>query len=249
MSYFLKDDIRALQDGDAQATRDRVRQQFYDLHEKVYKQINVLDIDLSIIKPSSQVIQQETVSQHNEHNLFAVQYLRSRGQAVAIERLMGREEVASLNNIITRLHPVIEIRLSEAGLTLELIIAPDAWWDQQNVNGKLSIPHHRQGFYRLLQELDARYCMGFWQGIHLSEMHLKGRYFQHPRILDEWLSTFEPRADWFRIGIWYAFDEDALAPDHIVSELVAQVQALYAFYTYFLWTSDNNFRDFSESTL
>ena len=244
MGYFSQDDVQAVC-GDNAAEKKRVQEHFSALHKKLFEQIQNNNIDLSILRPGASVVQAETVSDFNEANLLAVQYTRPRGKAVNVEKLMGREEVASANNLILRLHPVIELRLSEAGLALELIMSPDAWWDQQNVKGKLSVARHRHEFYSMLMELEADYSMGFWEGIRLSDMHLTGKYFQHPRILDEWLGTFHPNADWFRIGIWYDVDDEALSKESIVSELLKQTETLYSLYRYFLWTSENNFREFA----
>jgi len=244
MGYFSQDDVQAVSNDNA-AKKTRVQERFSALHKKLFEQLQHNNIDLSIIKSNAVVVHTQTVSHFSEDKLLAVQYTRPRAKAVNVEKLMGREEVASANNLILRLHPVIELRLSESGLALELIISPDAWWDQQNVKGKLSISRHRHEFYTMLMELEADYCMGFWQGIHLSDMHLTGKYFQHPRILDEWLGTFHPNADWFRIGIWYDIEGEALADETIVDELLKQTQTIYQLYRYFLWTSENNFREFA----
>lgn len=243
MAYFSETHIQALSENNA-SEKKRLQQHFLALHKKVFEQIQDNDINLNLIKSSEHAVSNETISQHEACDVLAIQYTRNRNKAVTVERLMGREEIASVNTIITRLHPVIEMRFSAEGFALELLVSPDAWWDQENLKGKLSIARHKHEFYSLLMTLEESYCMGFWQGIHLSEMRLNGKYFQHPRILDEWLSTFHPHADWFRIGICYAIDDEALEDDNIVAELSKQIQAIYPIYNYLLWTSENNFRDF-----
>lgn len=246
MGYFSNEDIQALANNDANAIT-QVQERFLALHNKIYTYIQNNKLDLHLIKPNQSAVHHETVSNNADESTLVVQYLRKRGQAVTVERLMGREDVASVNNVITRLHPVIEMRLSVSGFAIELLMSPDAWYDQQNVKGKLSISRHRHDFYSTLMKLDEAYCMGFWQGAHLSEMHLSGKYFPHARILDEWISTFHPNADWFRIGMWYDLDDEALASDTIVKEISKHLGSLYPLYKYFLWTSDNNFREFSEA--
>jgi len=243
MGYFSKTDIQAL-NGKNASEKEQVQQRFLALHKKVFEQIQVNDIDLNLLVSSANAVSNVTVSQHEPCEVLTVQYTRTKGQAVTVERLMGREEVASVNNLIVGLHPVIELRLSEAGFAVELIVSPDAWWDQGNLKGKLSIQRHKHEFYTLLMRLGDQFCMGFWQGIHLSEMHLVGKYFQHPRILDEWLGTFHPNADWFRIGVWYEPDNETLSDSQIIDELIDGIQALYPVYHYLMWTSENNFRDF-----
>ena len=131
---------------------------------------------------------------------------------------------------------------------VELLMAPDAWWDQQNLLGKLSVIRHKQDFYASLKNFGGNYRLGFWKGVHLSEMHLKAAHFQHIRIIDEWMSTFQANADWFRLGIWYDFDSEFLEEDHIVDELMKQIRLLYSLYMDIRWSSDNNFREFYGNT-
>lgn len=249
MGYFSQEDIQALC-GDDNHAKSQVQAQFLTLHKQLFEQLKNDDFDLHIIRANDNAVHADTVSRYQDKGdeaVLSVQYMRSRSQAANIERLMGREEIASVNNLILRLHPVIELRLSEQGLTIELLMSPDAWWDQENLKGKLSVSRHRYEFYTALMALDNGYMMGFWEGTHLSDMNLAGKYFQHPRILDEWLSTFTTNADWFRLGIWYDIDDEAIADDQIVSTLVEQIKAIYPIYQYFLWTSANNYRDFINS--
>lgn len=242
MGYFSKENIQAIASNASDIKQ--VAEQLSALHTSLFEQIQLKNTDLHILNTDAGIVRRQTVSHVNEDKLLTVQYTRLGANAVHVERLMGREEVTTADKTRIELHPVIELRLSEAGLALEFIISPDAWWDQQNLKGKLSVQRHRHEFYSMLMELQAEYCMGFWTGIHLSDMHLTGKYFQHPRILDEWLGTFHPNADWFRLGIWYDIDDERLSQDSIVDELFKQIQTLYPLYRYFLWTSDNNFRDF-----
>lgn len=244
MGYFSSDDVQAIC-GDDASEKKRVREHFLALHKKILEQIDLNNIDLHSLKSGAEAVSTQTISHDGEGQLLAVQYTRNGAKAVSIERLMGREDLVSVDKVRFQLHPSIELRLSDAGLTIELLISPDAWWDQQNLKGKLSVPRHRHEFYTMLMDLQIEYCMGFWQGTHLSDMHLTGKYFQHPRILDEWLGTFHPGADWFRIGVWYDIEDELLAPDTIVDELLKQIQTIYPLYQYFLWVNDNNFREFA----
>lgn len=245
MGYFSADDLHNLDKlNDAHET---LRQRFHSLHKTVYKTLTDDEINLNLVVPDNRAVDMDSVSDIEVDETLTVGYLRQRGQAVTVERLMGREEVASINNLLPKLHPVVEMRLWQGGFVIELVLSPDAWWDQQNLKGKLTVARHKYELYNLLTELNEKYIMGFWQGTHLSDMHLKAQYFQHPRILDEWLSTFHPNADWFRIGIWYDIDDEDLAEARIVEEVTQQIHLLYEIYLYILWTSENNFRDFYSS--
>src|SRR5690606_14011632 len=102
------------------------------------------------------------------HQDDVVTYLRSQSQIEVIERMMGCEGRA----INLRRHPVIELRQTHEGIALELIISPDAWWDQRNFVAKLSIKEQSRAFRRLLASVSSDFVIGFWQGIHLDEQHI-----------------------------------------------------------------------------
>jgi hypothetical protein len=241
MSYFSQEAILSFADETSALTT--AREQLQNLHKAVYTQIRLNNIDLNLIHSETEAVQEDSVSDIKPRNILSVVYLRTRGQAVQVERLMGREEVANIHTVEVRRHPVIELRLSPEHFTVELLLSPDAWWDQQNLMGKLTVPRYRQDFYALLQGFDSKYCMGFWRGTRLSEMHLSAKHFRHPRIMDEWISTFQPGADWLRLGAWYTLDDESLQENAAI-EVAKQIRSLYGIYQHILWTSDNNFREF-----
>jgi hypothetical protein len=241
MTFFNQEAVQQIS-SDSSAL-ETAREQLQTLHKAVYEQIRLNNIDLNLIHSETVTVQQDSVSDVKPSNTLSVVYLRTRGQAVQVERLMGREEVASVNSIEARRHPVIELRLTPEHFAVELLLSPDAWWDQQNLVGKLTVQRYRQDFYALLQGFDASYFMGFWRGTHLSELHLSAKHFRHPRIMDEWMSTFQPSADWLRLGTWYKLDEEKLQ-ENAPQEIARHIKSLYGLYQHILWTSDNNFREF-----
>jgi hypothetical protein len=92
--------------------------------------------------------------------------------------------------------------------------------------------------------MDGDYCFGFWDGTQLSDMHLTTRQLVRGTYLNEWLSTFADGQDYLRIGAWYPLEDAALETNHILSELVHRVGALYSVYNFMLWTSNNDFHSF-----
>lgn len=247
MVFFTSEIMSALAQNDMGA-RQIVTKRLFNLHEQIYGQMQSSDIELHIITVPNKVVKIGSICDATAKDVLSLAYLRSSRQAVTVERLMGREAVANEKNIEERRHLTVEIRLSQEKFVIELLMSPDAWWDQQNLVGKLSIARHKQDFYARLGHFPINYCLGFWKGIHLSEMHLKSAHFQHPRIMDEWMSTFQPNADWFRIGIWYDLDDEALSEDHIAIEVMKQIRLLYELYEYTRWSNDNNFREFYDDT-
>lgn len=250
MMFFAPEYHTVLAQPDAaqHPTLQLARNRFFELHQKVYPSLRMQNLDLTVHKlAAGEVIQQRSVGHGQGGLAFVVQYLRTYSQAVAVERLMGREIEVAPENVETQLHPMIELRLLPDYVSVELLVSPDAWWDQQNLMGKLSIDRYRQDFYALLGKQNAACCLGFWQGVHLSDMHLKAAFFKRTRLLEEWLSTFEPGKDWFRLGRWYTPDSAPLTEEHIFTEIIEQIRALYAIYDYIIWTGNNNFRNFYKS--
>ncbi len=221
------------------------RNRLLDLHQKIYPALRMQNLDLTVHKiAGGDVIQQHSGGHGQTGVALVIQYLRTYSHAVAVERLMGREIEVAPENVETHRHPLIEVRLLPDHFVVELVISPEAWYDQHNMMGKLSIDRYRREFYELLGKQNPACCLGFWQGMYLSDMHLKAVFFQRTRLLDEWMSTFEPQKDWFRLGRWYTPDSPPLAETHIYTEIVEQVRALYTIYDYIIWTGNNNFHNF-----
>ncbi|MEL6525452.1 MAG: hypothetical protein AAFQ07_07045 [Chloroflexota bacterium] len=243
MGYFSQQHLDALTGDDHKALQEAT-ERMTNLHQKVFKAISLSEMDLNLLVAPKDAVNDNTLADPDDLDTLTVAYTRSRSQAVMIEKLMGREDVASVNNLRPHLHPAIELRLWKEGFVIEVIAERDAWYDQQNLMGKISISRHKQELYTSLMGMDEKYRMGFWKGVYPSEMHLASKYFQHPRIMDEWISTFHPLADWLRLGIWYEIDDETLTEEGIVEEVMKQIRILYRFYIFFLWTNENNFRDF-----
>lgn len=247
MMFFTPEHHRVLAEADAlyhpafSSTRNRL----LELHQKIYPALRMQNLDLTVHKSTGGDVIQQQAGGHGQTGLaLAIRYLRTYSQAVAVERLMGREIEVAPENVEPHRHPLIELRLLPEHFVVELVIAPEAWYDQQNMMGKLSLDRYRHEFYELLEKQHAACCLGFWQGAHLSDMHLKAAFFRRTRLLDEWLSTFEPGKDWFRLGRWYTPESPPLAESHIYNEIIEQIRALYAVYDYIIWTGNNNFRNF-----
>lgn len=170
-------------------------------------------------------------------------YMREATEATIVERIMGRD-VTSPAEINHRLHPTIEIRVMPDSLAVELLLAPDAWYDQQNFAGKLSIHQHRLSFSRLLYDLADDFCLGFWSGIYLTDMHLTTDKLPPAKILLEYMDTFAAGRDYMRVGRWYEPDDPALDEENIAAEILHRMRELYSIYDFILWSSNNNFQGF-----
>ncbi|MBC8098529.1 MAG: hypothetical protein H7Y11_03740 [Armatimonadetes bacterium] len=204
------------------------------LHTALFARIQKHTMQLQAV-PNS-----ESVAGWRKNGTQAFAYLRPNEEARTIESMMGRD--LPIRQLDVRRHPVIELRATCSGAVLELVVPPDAWWDQQNLAGKLSIPRQRSAFQALLARLDERYRLGFWQGTHLDTMHLTAHEASHPAVFNAWMTTFCDGQDWFRIGVWY--DAAALSKPDMSNDLFQRAQTLYELYQFIAWTGNNDFRSF-----
>jgi len=217
-----------------------------DLHDLIYPQLSNSGLDLHPAKPHNNVVF-ESASTSTARGMISLQYMRSRPQAIRVERLMGRDETSN-SGIDARRHPVIEVRVTPSFLTVELILSPYAWWDQQNFVGKMSLDRHRENFYDLIRALDDETKVGYWRGVQLEEEYVKVSQFINQRIWKEWIDTFDPGKDWFRIGFWYTPEADAICSEKIEDELIRQVRGIYTLYEDIIWSSNNNYREFYQAS-
>lgn len=197
------------------------------LHQELFRRLRQLNVHLQAISPSHTVTDTVTVP--------TVTYLRLPAEAQAVEQLIKLQPQTQIN---LRHHPVIELRLTEQWLTLELILNPEAWYDQRNWLGKLGIKRYRNEFYSMVSALDPSIRIGSWAGIHPADPYLTSAQLKHPRIFEAWISTFSDGRDWLRIGVWYPADPDTIG---MVEGLYTHAQSLYQLYQYMAWTGRNDF--------
>jgi hypothetical protein len=238
--------LHNLQGITSNAGLQHVYNKLYNLHEGLYSRIRNYDLDLHPHWQKSAIISYRSAACTRENATLVLPYFRSHEQAQLVERLMGRESEEWSEDAAPYRHPVIELRLTPEHFAVELILSPYAWWDQQNFIGKLELARHRQTFHALLAQLDGDYRFGFWDGAHLSDMHLTAWELRHSTVFEEWMQTFADGQDWLRIGKWYAPEESQPNNDTILLELFDQVKNLNSLYTFLLWTSNNNFHSFYE---
>jgi hypothetical protein len=244
MSYFLTDDYPALADQDANL--QRAADKLAELHTVIYPRLRNHDFDLHPRWQKSSVVSQESAASLEPEPALVLAYFRSREQAEKVERLMGRDRFAQAGGVDPYRHPVIELRLTDEGFTVELVLSPYAWWDQRNFIGKLELPHHRRTFYDLLAQMDCDYRFGFWQGIHLDDQHVLTAELCRSAAFDAWIDTFSDRQDWLRIGKWYTLDAWELSHERIADTVFEDIRALNRLYSFLLWTGNNNFQSFYE---
>ncbi len=249
MAYFTQDDLHALNDAKGQPPEvgtalQGVYDKFRRLHTYLQAEFPKHDIFLDTYQSSRNAVGVQSCASSSSGGLLTAVYYRGETKAIVVERLMGWEIPGDNPTVDARRHPVIELRLTPSHYTIELLLTPDAWWDQRNLVGKLSVQRHSETFYNKLRDLDGEVCMGFWSGATLRDMHITVQQVPWVKILTEWMNTFEAGKDFFRIGRWYTPDDHAIAADTITAETLRQVRALYALYSQILWSSDNNFHSF-----
>lgn len=248
MSYFTEQDHRSLlstASNTSEADFQRIYHRLTDLNRYLYPQLKKHSLKLHPTSAHPGGVSASTAAMQFPSEVMSLTYMRDQRDAYTVEGIMGRDQLSLADTgIEPSLHPVIEIRLSPDFFAVEMVISPTAWYDQQNVSGKLSIEQHQVTLYNLLNELEDEYFLGFWSGTHISDMHLSTRRLPPQFILAEFLSTFAAGRDWFRVGRWYAPEAAELDESSIREELFARIRDLYNIYTFMLWTSNNNFVSF-----
>ncbi len=240
-AYFTRHDhesLTSLPTRDAQPVFDKL----YELHRTLYRRMRDHNYDLHPHWNKASLISTRSAACSGDILGLALPYVRSMEQGVLVERLMGRDGADSTGDV--HRHPVIELRITPEDFAIELIMSPLSWWDQRNLIGKLTVARHRETLRNIIQHIEGDYRFGFFDGVHLSDMHLTTRQLLRGNILDEWMSTFADGQDWLRVGVWYEPEDPALDDDLILTEVVGRVVALHKLYTFMLWTSNNNFQTF-----
>lgn len=244
MSYFSLNDHQALTYNTANADMQLVYDKFQVLHKTLHRRLHDHNYDLHPHWQPSTLISNRSATCLGCSDAMTLPYFRSREQAQRVERLMGRDHQEWHTDVEIYRHPVIELRLTPKHFAVELVLGPNAWWDQQNFVGKLGIQRHRDTFRGILQRMDGDFHFGFWDGPELSDMHLTTRQLARSSYLHEWMSTFADGQDWLRLGMWYQPEEPMLATERIASELSQRIGMLYNVYNFLLWTSNNDFHSF-----
>ncbi|MDZ4768421.1 MAG: hypothetical protein SGJ24_04770 [Chloroflexota bacterium] len=169
-------------------------------------------------------------------------FVRPQGEAMTIERMMGRgTEVIAQDS---SRHPILEVRLTPTNVVIELIVSPQARWDQRNLSGKLRIERHRAALRTLLCEGRGALRLGFWHGEELHDTHLTCGQLVRGDVLGDWFGTFAAEHEWLRIGFWLEAGHRSLMHDQIRNELSARAVLLSKILQFFAWSNDNNFHHF-----
>jgi hypothetical protein len=216
------------------------------LHEALQPRVRNHNLDLHPRAQKSALVCTESAASLSAKGAITLTYLRSREQAAAIERLMGKDRVTVTGSVEMHRHPVIELRWTPQAFAIELIVSPYAWWDQQNLVGKLELEQHRSQFRRILSTFEPDYRFGFWSGVNLDEMHLTMHQLLQGRVLDEWINTFADGQDWLRVGKWFDAQDPILETHHFTAAAFDAIKSLNTLYEFILWTSNNNFHSFYE---
>jgi hypothetical protein len=245
--YFTQEDFASLSSPVPTVAQDKM----LALHSTLRRRMRELNWDLHPNWAHTQPLAYRSAARIGDTGLLtsalALDYLRSREQANLVERMMGRETTLR-GGVDIRRHPMIEVRLTHEHLAIELLISPAAWWDQRNLIGKLSIPRHCDALRAIIQRMPGDFRFGFWNGLHLSDMHLTAHQLSRGTILNEWLSTFGDGSDWLRVGIWFEPGDSILETEQIAPELINRIGALYRIYEFAVWTSNNNFQSFYQNS-
>ncbi len=161
-------------------------------------------------------------------------FVRVSGEALAVQARIGLSGDALRHEY----HPRIELRLTPSDLAIEFMLPTQAWWDQRNLAGKLTLRRYRDKFRQLLLGLDLESCVGHWHGHNRCDEHFTVEHLLRPRLMEAWMQTLTEGSEPLRIGRWYAVSE---VSGDMVPALVRQIEKLNAIYRFAAWTSRNDF--------
>lgn len=254
MTYITHDDHLALLSAESDhlnggAALQGVYRRLLALHKSIAPRMHKHGIELYPVGEGPHAVMADSTAATHETAVLSVIYMRPRSSARVIEDIMGLDAMHRDSGIDPRRHPVIELRLTPHDFTIELVASPDAWYDQQNLIGKLRVEEHRNTLYQMLRDFDANYSLGFWAGLHLDEMHVGSQQMPPPRVLFQWLETLAAESDYFRVGAWYEPDDERLSEDHLAREVYHRVRELHQVYTFMAWSSNNDFSKFYRRSL
>lgn len=222
------------------ATIYNVTERLGSLQQSLSRRIFAVGSDLQPVWDRPLPVSNYSFSTNGAIDGLTAAFVRPRSQAAMIEKMMGRG--TSGNHVAEPYrHPILELRITADHIAVELIMSPYAWWDQRNFVGKLRVERHRDALRSLLCDAQDSFYLGFWSGESLSDVHLSCRQLLRGRFLEEWFGTFAAEHDWFRIGVWYEPDHRTMSQDNILAELSRRAVALTRLYSFFAWTSENNF--------
>lgn len=253
MTYFKRSDHMALLSADLDSgsldsgSIQGIYRRLLALHRATETRLHNHGIDLH---PAYRgVVSGGTVASDHAETGMCITYMRPAASARIVEGIMGRDGLAAPRDIDPRRHPVIEIRLTPHAVTVELLVSPHAWHDQQNFVGKLSVEEHRASLYAMFRAFTADYVLGFWGGLNVDDMHISTGHLPPLRVFSEWMGTLSASRDYFRLGVWYDIEDERLQEDRIHGELYQRMRELNELYDFLAWTSNNDFIQFYKRTL
>lgn len=247
--YFSKQDhdamngIAARPDAHNATTVYSVTERLNSLQRSLSRRIFAVGSDLQPVWDRPHAISNYSFATNGAIDGLTAAFVRPRSQAALIEKMMGRG-TSGVHVAEPYRHPVLELRVTANHLVVELIMSPYAWWDQRNFVGKMRVERHRDMLRSLLCDAEDSFYLGFWNGEALGDVHLTCRQLLRGRFLEEWFGTFAAEHDWFRIGMWYEPDHRAMSQENILLELSRRIVSLTKLYSFFAWTSENNFHSF-----
>jgi len=203
--------------------------QLNNFHSALYARFRKFNLHLQAVSPS------KTITSVHPQSIPTISYVRLLNEAQTVERLIGLSDGRALD---MKHHPIIELRLNEDWLALELVLNPEAWYDQRNWLGKLRVRRYRDEFRDLITGLSPHMRVGSWQGAAPTDKYLTSAQLRLPRVFEAWVGTYCDGRDWLRIGAWFPTAE--VTPD-LTDVLFDHAQTLYRLHQYIAWTGRNDF--------
>jgi hypothetical protein len=224
--------------------RSRVKDKFLALHDVLYPEIKRYGWELHPHWHSPNIVSTWYIGRVERIDFMKLRYLRSKTQVKAIEEMMGVPKPLDYAETQYTKHPMIDIRIDDEYLAIELLVTEWAWLDAQNFKRKVEQHKTKQDeFLQILHELGNDFIFGGWPDTSKPSLITTAADLAREDQLLEWLSGFEPGSSWLRLGIWYADLMDyRLRTNRVVEEVLHRFEQLYPVYQFLLWNPGNNYR-------
>ncbi|MFW6116745.1 MAG: hypothetical protein ACOC6F_03365 [bacterium] len=224
--------------------RQRVRDKLLVLHDVLYPEIKRRGWDLHPHWHPPNIVSTWFIGRIQTIQFMKLRYLRSKDEVRKVEQMMGLPRPLDRAETQYTKHPMVDVRIDNQYLAIELLLTDQAWWDAQNFKRKVE-QHERERteFISLLRTMGDDYIFGGWPDSKEPELVTKAPDLANEDKLLDWLARFRPGYNWLRLGSWYRDCNDGrLSTERIAEEIIMRFGELYPVYEFLLWRPDNDFR-------
>lgn len=249
MSFFSPTDFQVFTDpqaGDPASDPERVRlrDKLAWLHEQMYPEMRARRWDVHPHWTKQYLISTARIVP----GVPRIEFLLLRySKAETVVKLMKKEFGVNFD------HPystaLLGVRADQAGLSVELLVPPNAWADARNFKNKLihGAPekrHLRQLFAELGRDFTLTLDSQVWEengSARNQVLHLKCSRLVNLGTLDAAVDKFSAGEHEMRVALHYGIDDPRLEAEALPAEILYRLGQLYLLYQFISWSPRNDY--------